>query len=83
MEKKSHLASFLSGIYLLAACLLLLGVCHYCYPALGRQVRDTIAGMEGGAVRQAFGVLAEELETGSPIKEAVGETVRVLFSHAD
>lgn len=83
MEKKPYLATFLSGIYVLAACLLLLGVCRYCYPALGGQVRDALTGLEDSPVREAFGVLAEGLETGMPLKETLGETAEILFAHAD
>lgn len=81
MEEKKRLAAFLSGIYLLAACLLLLGVCRYCYPNMGAQIRDAVAGLEDSPVRQAFGVLTEGLEDGTPLRDAVGNTVRTLLDH--
>ena len=73
------LASFLSGIYLLAALLLALGVCGRCCPALGEKIKQAVAGLETSPVRQAFGTLADGLEEGKPIRQTMAETVQVLF----
>ncbi len=73
------LANFFSGIYVLLALVLLLRVCSYCYPSVQREIKAVLGGMEGGAVRQAFGVLAEGLESGEPIRETFAQSVQVLF----
>ena len=67
--------TFFSGVYLLAAVLLLLCVCGYCYP----QTRQMFAGMEDSPVRQAFSTLAEGLETGEPVRSTMTDAVQVLF----
>lgn len=83
-EKKrgSALASFVSGLCVLAALLLLLGVCGYCYPDVHREIGVLFTGMEDGPVRQAFGALAEGLERGEPVRETLAETAQVLFHEA-
>lgn len=83
MERKSHLATFLSGIYLLAACLLLVGVLTHCYPEIGGRIKTAVTGLEQSPVRQAFGILADGLEAGEPFKETVSQSVQILFADAD
>lgn len=78
-QRRHRLASFLSGIYLLAALLLTLGVCGRCCPALEEKMKQAVAGLEDGPVRQAFGTLADGLEEGKPIRQTMTETVQVLF----
>lgn len=78
-KKGSRLAVFISGLYVLAALVLLLGVCSHCYPTFQSKMKELFAGMEDGAVRQAFGTLAEGLENGEPVRETLAETAQVLF----
>lgn len=75
MEKRSKFASWLSGAYLLVSILLLLWVCGICYP----QVRHLVIGEENSPVRQAFGILAEGLEAGEPVRETVAESLQILI----
>lgn len=82
MDKKksgSGWAAFLSGLCVLGAVALLLTVCGYCYPSVRTELQEVLAGLEHGAVRQAFGTLAEGLESGEPIRETLSETVQVLL----
>ncbi len=79
----SKFAAFLSGVYVLAALLLLLGVCGHCYPAVEEKLKEVVTGEETSPVRQAFGVLADGLESGDPIRETVADTVQVLFGTED
>ncbi len=72
-------AAFFSGLCVLAALALLLLVSGYCYPSVRRELQALFIGMEDGAVRQAFGILAEGLEQGVPVKETLAETAAVLF----
>lgn len=82
-QKNSKFASFLSGIYILAALCLLLGVCSHCYPAFGQRLRQVIGGGENSPVRQAFGVLTEGFEAGKPIKETFAATIEVFTDGTD
>lgn len=84
-EKKGNhgFLSFLSGVLVVCAIGLLIHVCRFCYPEADRQFREVLGGLENGAARQAFYVMAEGLEEGSPIKETMKETVQVLFGKAD
>lgn len=81
VEKKrgSGLASFFSGLCVLAALVLLLGVFGYCYPSVQAGIKDILGGMENGAVRQAFGTLADGLEDGETIRETLARSAQVLF----
>ena len=72
----------LSVIYLLAAAGLLIGVCGYCYPALEQRVRQAIAGDGDSPVREAFGVLADGLGEGKPVKDTLAESYGVLTGDA-
>lgn len=78
--KNSRLGAVISGVFVLAALMLLLCVCGYCYPALQEECREIIGGMETGSVRRAFGVLADGLQNGDAIRETFAHTVEVLFS---
>jgi len=71
--------TFFSGVYLLAAVVLLLCVCGYCYP----QTRQVFAGLEESPVRQAFGTLAEGLEAGEPVRTTMTDAVQVLIGQKD
>lgn len=71
--------TFFSGVYLLAAVVLLLCVCGYCYP----QARQVFAGLEESPVRQAFGTLAEGLEAGEPVRTTMTDAVQVLIGQKD
>lgn len=78
-KKSPKLAAFFSGLYVLAALLLLLGVCGHCYPSLRQKAKEVFAGLEDGAVRQAFGTLAEGLENGEPVRDTLAQSVQVLL----
>ena len=79
-EGGSRWAAFFSGLCLLGALALLMKVCSICYPSVQQEMQNLFMGMEDGAVRQAFGTLAEGLEQGAPVKETLTQTVQVLFS---
>ncbi len=79
MKGSGKFAAFLSGLCVLAAVLLLVGVCGYCYPQMGDRLKEVVGGMEDGPVREAFGVLSEGLQDGQPIKETVAKTAEILF----
>lgn len=82
MNKKSSgstWAAFFSGLCVLGALALLLVVCTKCYPNVHRKVQELFSGVDTGPVRQAFGVLAEGLEEGDPIRQTLRETVDTLF----
>lgn len=81
-QKRSGLATFFSILYVLAAVCMLLGVCSYCYPAVGQELRKAAAGWEDSPVRQAFGTLTEGLEEGKPVKETVAASFEVLTGEA-
>lgn len=70
---------FLSTIYITAAIWLLGVVCHICYPSVGQPIRTWMAGLEDSPVREAFSVLAEGLEKGSSVADAVSASVEVLM----
>lgn len=78
-EGGSRWAAFFSGFCVLGALALLMKVCSICYPAVQRELQALFMGMEDGAVRQAFGALAEGLEQGAPVKETLAQTVQLLF----
>ena len=78
-RKHSRLVSVFAAIYLLAAALLLLSVCGDCFPVFGRRVRNAVLGGEESPVREAFSVLADGLESGEPVKDAVTASIEVLF----
>lgn len=79
-KKRGHgLADFISGLCVLGALILLLSVCSHCYPSVHQQVQELLGGMENGSVRQAFDVLADGLERGEPVREALAETADILF----
>ena len=83
MKKKeggSGWAAFFSGLCVLGALALLMKICSICYPSVQRELQALFMGMEDGAVRQAFGTLAEGLETGAPVRETLAQTVQILFS---
>lgn len=82
-RKGSWVASVCSVVYLLVAVSLLLGVCRYCYPAAGQWMQDAIAGAADSPVREAFGVLADGLEAGEPLKDAAQASFSVLVGDAD
>ena len=84
MEKrKGAFASFFSGLCVLAALVLLMGVCGYCYPAVYGEIRAVFGGVENGSVRQAFGVLADGLESGESVRETLAQSAQILFHEKD
>ena len=84
MEKrKGSVGKALSAVYLVLAIGLLVGVCGYCYPQVGDYLRQTIAGAADGAVRQAFGVLADGLGDRLPVEEALKQSYEVLVGEAN
>lgn len=82
-RKTGVFAGVCSVVYLLAAICLLLGVCGYCYPALGQWADAVIAGREDSPVREAFNTLSDGLEAGIPLKEAAQTSFAVLIGDAD
>lgn len=78
-KKGSRLASLVSGLCVLAALMLLLLVCGYCYPSMQDTCREVLGGMEDGAVQQAFNVLADGLQNGEPVKETFSQSMEILF----
>lgn len=80
---RDKLAGFLSGCCLIAAAILLLHVCSYCYPDIDHYGKKLLFGMEHGAAREAFSVLAESLEEGDSIKESVVRSYEVLIGTED
>lgn len=82
-QKGSGAATFFSVLYIVAALCLLLGVCSYCYPAVGRELRQVLGGWENSAVRQAFGTLTDRLGNGEPVREAFAASFEVLTGEAD
>lgn len=82
-KKSSKVASFLSGLYIVFALCLLLGVCSHCYPAFGQRMRQVLGGWEESPVRQAFGTLTDGLEAGRPIKETFARSFEVLTGEVD
>lgn len=77
------LANFFSGVCVLLALVLLLQVCAHCYPSVHREIRAVLGGMEDGAVRQAFGALADGLESGDPIRDSLTQSAQILFHEKD
>ena len=77
-KRKGGFKSFISGVYLVAAVCLLVGVCAHCYPDAGQRLRQAIAGAEDSPVREAFSVLAEGLGESRPVKEVLSESYEVL-----
>ena len=82
-KRENKLLSFLSGLMVLGAVVLLVHVCGSCYPAMEHQVRQVLGGLDQGPAKQAFHVMAEGLESGESIKETLQDTVQVLFGEAD
>ena len=77
-EKSAQIKSLISGIYLLLAVCLVLGVCGYCYPQIGQKARQIISGSDNGAVQEAFGVLADGLLEKKPVKEVLSQSYEAL-----
>ena len=75
----SALTALLSGLFVVAALVLLLCVCGYCYPSVQDTFKEMLAGAKGGAVQQAFDVLADGLQSGESVRETFSETIEVLF----
>ena len=78
-KKGSWVMGICSIVYLMVAICLLLGVCGYCYPAIGTWSKMIISGAEDSPVREAFHVLSDGLQSGAPIKDTALESLQVLF----
>lgn len=78
-EKSGFGATFFSGLCVLAALVLLVGVCGHCYPTLWQELEDVFAGMENGPVRQAFSTLTEGMENGESVRETLAQTAQVFL----
>lgn len=77
-ERGSRAATVLSYGAVLGALWLLLSVCGRCYPGVESWLRETLAGVETGPAREAFSVLAQELEQGEPVREALEASVAIF-----
>lgn len=82
IKKEGGFRVLASVVYLIFAVSLLLGVCGYCYPRLGEQVREVLGGARDGPVREAFGVLADGFVLDRPAKEVLTESYEVLTGEA-
>lgn len=78
-KKDSRFLSAVTGLLAIAALVLLLSLCHYCYPELEHQVRQVLSGIETGPARQAFHLIADGLEQGASVKETIKASIEVLF----
>lgn len=67
----------------LGALWLLLTVCGKFAPEMSQWVREQLTGLEGSKAQTAFSVLAQGLEQGEPLKQAVLESVEILRERED
>ena len=80
-EQRRPVLSVTSSLMVLGAAALLIWVCGTCYPELGVRLRTWIAGLEGNAVQEAFAVLTEGLEEGRSVKEALSDSLYLLWEY--
>lgn len=77
MKKQSCLNAVSFGA-VLGALWLLLTVCGQCAPEATQWVRERLTGLEGSKAQAAFSVLAQGLENGEPLRQAISESVEIL-----
>lgn len=77
-ERGSRVATVVSYAAVLGALWLLLSVCGRCCPGVETWLRETLAGVETGPAREAFGTLAQELHEGESVPSALEASIAVF-----
>lgn len=77
-ERGSRASTVASYAAVLGALWLLLSVCGRCCPEAEAWLRETLAGVETGPAREAFGTLAQELQEGESVPNALEASIAVF-----